>query len=384
MLFEIDKFYLSSIGESQIDSMLNRVSDVDYKIRLVGRADSTGSFETNLILSENRVRTVSEYLIAKGVDSSLIEIHYLGESKPLLFEGDETDLQANRSVGIIIDPADIDLAELRRNEQSSREFYLEFEDDTVLECESGAQILIDAGTFFPTKISEIDFDIDEVYTVCELLSNNTSLTTTDGNCLTSAGMIYVKPTLDSVEIQPNNGQKVRIKIPLVEGQSLDSEMNLYCERIMPDGSSLWEEIPADLSYQHGSEIFYVFEVDSLRGFNLDKNVGVICEKNGPKFKIRKFNAYRVCQTYPEELYLSVGIQLNRKTFQIDNVADDKKPVVAVLAYDKNDIAFVAEVPLSELKFRKRKGVYIIKKKNFEFFENEYESPDEILCRTISE
>ena len=49
-------------------------------IKLTGHTDNQNTDQYNIILSKNRVNTVQDYLVSKGVDVSRISIDWKGES----------------------------------------------------------------------------------------------------------------------------------------------------------------------------------------------------------------------------------------------------------------------------------------------------------------
>lgn len=67
-------------------------------VRLEGHADERGSREYNLALGERRAQTLSDLLIAEGVNSGQIEIISYGEEKPLELGHEEAFWAQNRRV----------------------------------------------------------------------------------------------------------------------------------------------------------------------------------------------------------------------------------------------------------------------------------------------
>lgn len=97
--FEVDSFNLKD-KESyrQLEKVLEILTrDTSVKVTILGHADHTGAEEKNRILSLNRAKTVSEYLISGGIDSKRIKYSGMGSSKPL----SETNLSLNRRVEFI-------------------------------------------------------------------------------------------------------------------------------------------------------------------------------------------------------------------------------------------------------------------------------------------
>ena len=71
-------------------------------IQLEGHTDNAGSPKANLKLSEDRVNTVREYLVEKGIKKSRIEIKAFGGSKPIANNSLEDGRVKNRRVEIRI------------------------------------------------------------------------------------------------------------------------------------------------------------------------------------------------------------------------------------------------------------------------------------------
>ena len=70
------------------------------RVMLTGRADETGSAETNGRLSAERAQHVIDALIAEGIKADRLEQVALGNSKPLRTGGSEWDRADNRSVAL--------------------------------------------------------------------------------------------------------------------------------------------------------------------------------------------------------------------------------------------------------------------------------------------
>ena len=72
------------------------------KIEIQGHTDNVGSPEDNLKLSEERAKTVIEYLIKEGIDASRLSYRGFGESKPVASNETEEGRQKNRRTEFII------------------------------------------------------------------------------------------------------------------------------------------------------------------------------------------------------------------------------------------------------------------------------------------
>jgi OmpA-OmpF porin, OOP family len=99
VFFDFDKWDLRP--ESFIE--LNRVvkllaENPSIEIEMSAHTDSRGSDEYNFKLSDNRARSVMEYIISKGIDQSRITSHGYGETKPVATNDTDEGRQLNRRV----------------------------------------------------------------------------------------------------------------------------------------------------------------------------------------------------------------------------------------------------------------------------------------------
>jgi outer membrane protein OmpA-like peptidoglycan-associated protein len=71
-------------------------------ITITGRADETGSAETNAKLSVDRANRVAEALVVEGIDRSALRIVGAGNTQPLQRGSSDWALQVNRSVSFMV------------------------------------------------------------------------------------------------------------------------------------------------------------------------------------------------------------------------------------------------------------------------------------------
>jgi outer membrane protein OmpA-like peptidoglycan-associated protein len=105
--------YLFAVGSANLNAgafnEISRVSRVlnqypDTSIQVAGHTDSTGSEQTNKVLSENRADNVKNALVGQGVNPSRISTIGFGESAPIADNSNEAGQQLNRRVVITIQP----------------------------------------------------------------------------------------------------------------------------------------------------------------------------------------------------------------------------------------------------------------------------------------
>ena len=68
----------------------------NLKIEISSHTDSKGANEYNFKLSENRAKSVVDYLISKGIDSNRLVSKGYGEEKPIVTNDTEEGRQLNR------------------------------------------------------------------------------------------------------------------------------------------------------------------------------------------------------------------------------------------------------------------------------------------------
>lgn len=103
VFFDFDKWDLRP--ESYIE--LNRVvklltENPKIEIEMSAHTDSRGSDDYNFKLSDNRARSVMEYIISKGINCSRIISHGYGETKPVATNDTDDGRQLNRRVEFTI------------------------------------------------------------------------------------------------------------------------------------------------------------------------------------------------------------------------------------------------------------------------------------------
>ena len=74
----------------------------ELKIEVIGHTDDVGTEEANYTISEQRAKTVVEYLQDKGIDKSRIKYTAKGMSEPLVPNTNEENRAKNRRVEFII------------------------------------------------------------------------------------------------------------------------------------------------------------------------------------------------------------------------------------------------------------------------------------------
>ena len=103
VLFGFDKYSLTEKSKSTImdlSKVLNKYPDTDLLIQ--GHTDSQGSDEYNQTLSENRARSVADYLKLQGVSSTRIKVIGYGKTQPIASNETDAGRAENRRVTFVI------------------------------------------------------------------------------------------------------------------------------------------------------------------------------------------------------------------------------------------------------------------------------------------
>lgn len=77
------------------------------RLKVFGFTDSQGSFEHNQLLSEDRARSVSSYLIHQGVNPSRLYVQGMSERFPIASNSTRDGRALNRRVELSIEPVNI-------------------------------------------------------------------------------------------------------------------------------------------------------------------------------------------------------------------------------------------------------------------------------------
>ncbi len=103
----IEFAFNSAVLTSKASPVLGRVATIlsrygGYSILIEGHTDDIGEEEYNLTLSEQRAKSVMDYLITKGIEKNRLSFRGMGESSPFLPNTSEENRRRNRRVEFIL------------------------------------------------------------------------------------------------------------------------------------------------------------------------------------------------------------------------------------------------------------------------------------------
>lgn len=94
--FEFDSSVLTSESRDLLSTFATWAVEKKPKLTIEGHTDEQGTTEYNLALGDRRARAVADYLIAQGVDKTLVTTITFGEERPAQAGSSEADHAANR------------------------------------------------------------------------------------------------------------------------------------------------------------------------------------------------------------------------------------------------------------------------------------------------
>lgn len=97
IFYETDSFALKMESEAELTKIVQFLQEnAEVRIEISGHTDNIGNQEYNQILSENRAKTVAEYLINASIDSNRIIYHGYGMKMPVVSNDTEEYRAQNR------------------------------------------------------------------------------------------------------------------------------------------------------------------------------------------------------------------------------------------------------------------------------------------------
>ncbi|HLF45296.1 MAG TPA: OmpA family protein [Chitinophagaceae bacterium] len=97
VFFDVNKFDLQPESEAELDLLVQLLNDnPSVKIQINGHTDNTGKPADNLILSNNRAKSVVTYLVSKGISATRLSAKGFGETQPVADNKTEEGKALNR------------------------------------------------------------------------------------------------------------------------------------------------------------------------------------------------------------------------------------------------------------------------------------------------
>lgn len=103
IFYETGKYQLKKQSEYELNKLVEFMRlNPNVRVEISGYTDNIGTKEDNMVLSENRARTVVEYLIGKGINKSRLQYIGYGETEPVASNDTAEGRSKNRRTGFKI------------------------------------------------------------------------------------------------------------------------------------------------------------------------------------------------------------------------------------------------------------------------------------------
>ena len=101
--FDTNKYNIKTNYTEKLDEFINFMKKHEnFKAVIEGHTDSVGTKENNQILSDNRAKSVREYIIENGIEESRLESVGYGELKPIETNDTTVGKASNRRVVAVL------------------------------------------------------------------------------------------------------------------------------------------------------------------------------------------------------------------------------------------------------------------------------------------
>ena len=218
--YEINHYQLDNNATTRLDSLVNSINSAIIKsIVLKGHTDTTASITYNQWLSEQRVQSVKQYLIKKGIASDLLQTAAYGESAAVSPANLRSDRRVDLYVNSIPTVAVVPTLPIEDSSSTSiidlyqqlhplpQEFCIATNKDTIIHCKEGTIIILKAHSFqlkgkTVGNTNCIHFQVKECYLKSTMIRENVTTTTETGAILATQGMVYTNAMLgqDTLEL----------------------------------------------------------------------------------------------------------------------------------------------------------------------------------------
>jgi len=101
--FEINQPKLQKESYSELEKVIKLMKDVpSLEIEIAGHTDNLGSVKNNQKLSEERAKSITDYLVSKGVDKKRVTYKGFGSTKPIGSNDSKEGRKLNRRIEVLI------------------------------------------------------------------------------------------------------------------------------------------------------------------------------------------------------------------------------------------------------------------------------------------
>lgn len=211
--FNSDILRINDVGK--LHNIAQGFNPDKHTVFLVGHTDTVGNYDYNLKLSKRRTNAVKEYLINKGIATEYISIDYKGKHLPVA-----SDQYYNRRVEIYMSVKQsnsMSFDDFRKSlKPKLQTFTVPTDVDVEIEGNRGTIITIPAKSFVTKSGKEVSGNVEieliEFYSSKDFYSEKLS-TVSDGNLLTSAGMIELNVLQKKEKLNLKANRDIELAFP---------------------------------------------------------------------------------------------------------------------------------------------------------------------------
>ncbi len=103
IFFDTNKFSLKPTSQTELQKLIDFMTEnPNLKVEILGHTDNVGDDKLNQLLSENRAKTVYNYLVKSGIPVNRLTFKGYGKTKPQAENTSETGRAANRRTEFMI------------------------------------------------------------------------------------------------------------------------------------------------------------------------------------------------------------------------------------------------------------------------------------------
>ena len=360
IFFEAGKTKISSGSVKTLSKITEKVKTMQlYDITLTAYTNKPSAQKPQQSLAMKRLQELCKYLIRQNIglhirDIEIVTVNGAGR-EPVSF-----DLLKNRiDVTILEQFPDQDKV---KHDQDEKAMGMP-EADTIIKSAKGTWIKIQGGSFFPHRISDFRFEIKELFTTDDFISNNISTTTFEGKSILAARAfrILALPQNPTVPVPAKFQKPAVVLIPVIDSSGF-RRLYLFYQAKDQKSYLTWKKTMDSTSrkkYEGGD--YYMVKVNQT-GWALIGTLNTSCNCS---ITVPRLQEQKLVVSYPD---LGTVIFLDKRgenLFTIPCVAGEGKIKISVKAFDRSGKMFSLEKILAARPGKSGNSVnYKIRKRDF--------------------
>ncbi|MFZ5552148.1 MAG: OmpA family protein [Bacteroidota bacterium] len=350
ILFDSDSYRINEETAKNIRNFaIKALNEENAVFTISGHTDNDGSEEYNIRLSQKRTEAVSDIIYSAGIDKTMIHSGFFGETKPLNDNNGTTGKAGNRRVEITLEiiheTVHLPMPVLVRKPE-------------LITLPNGVKIETD-GSGNP------GIEVKLIKNTEEMLENNIVTMTTEDEPLVSNVMFCVSSTKNEpCELKV----PVKIYVPVSTNPYCSGPAMQFYDGENKEGKLRWNLLDTSLTVvEKDGQEFFEYLVRSV--CPPCKNVD--CKPKKTKsdtliVKAKGFIPYEILTVFPHANAMIQGkVESNKKLIALFPDLPNKEEKYLRIQFEdgeKNNV--ILKIDTDKLKYKKKKGYYVIRKKDF--------------------